>query len=150
MELNVREYDNTQTLLFPPCVGDYLPATHLAWIVNEVVEKLDLSCLFNKISFEGNPAYHPAMMLKTLFYGYATKTFSSRKIASKLESDIAFIFLAGMQRPNFRTISDFRKNNLDEIKELFVQIVQLCHRLGMIKLGHISLDSTVIKANASN
>lgn len=149
MKLNIREYDNHQTLIFPPCIGDYLPWEHLAWIVDEVIEKLDLSCLFNKISSEGNPSYHPGMMLKVLFYGYATKVFSSRKIATKLESDIAFIFLAGMQKPNFRTISDFRKNNIEEIKELFVQIVQLCQRVGMVKLGHISLDSTVIKANAA-
>ncbi len=88
-------------------------------------------------------------MLKILFYGYAASTFSSRKIAKGTETDVAFIFLSGMQKPDFRTISDFRKNNLEELSSLFVQIVRLCKKLGLVELGHISLDSTTIKANAS-
>lgn len=88
------------------------------------------------------------MMLKVLFYGYATSNFSSRKIQRGLETDVAFIFLSGMQKPDFRTISDFRKNNLKELSDIFVQIVRLCRELGLVKLGHIALDSTVIKASA--
>ena len=136
-------------LLFPASIGDYLSKDHLAWIVDEVVDELDLSCLYNKVSFVGNPSYHPKMMLKILFYGYTQKTFSSRKIAKRLETDIAFIFLSGMQKPDFRTISDFRKNNLDEICQLFIQIVRLCKKLKMVELGHISIDATTMKANAS-
>lgn len=148
IELNVRPYNNKEMLLFPACIGDYLPNEHLAWIIDEVAEQLDLSFLYNKISCVGNPSYHPKMMLKVLFYAYTQKVFSSRKIEQKLETDVAFIFLAGMQKPDFRTISDFRKNNLDEISSLFIQIVRLCKEIGLIELGHISLDSTIIKANA--
>lgn len=149
MRLNVREYDNHQTLLLPQCIGDYLPKDHLSHVVDEVVNEINLSVIYKKISSVGNPAYHPALMVKILFYGYATKTYSSRRIEEKLNTDIAFIYLSGMQKPDFRTISDFRKNNLKEIKGLFVKIVQICHRLGMTKLGEISIDSKVMKANAS-
>lgn len=149
MSLNVRNYNNKAMLLFPASIGDYLSKDHLAWIIDDVVDELNLSCLYDKVSSVGNPSYHPKMMLKILFYSYTQKTFSSRKIAKRLETDVAFIFLSGMQKPDFRTISDFRKNSLREISELFVQIVRLCKKLGLIDLGHISLDSTVIKANAS-
>ena len=148
MSLNVRNYSNKEMLLFPAAIGDYLPKDHLAWVLDEVVKQLDLSCLYKKVSSVGNPSYHPKMMLKIVFYGYATSNFSSRKIAKGLETDVAFIFLVGMQRPDFRTISDFRKNNTKEISHFFVQIVRLCKQLGLVGLGHISLDSTVIKDNA--
>jgi len=149
MSLNVRDYNNKDKLLFPAAIGDYLHRDHLAWFIDEVVEQLDLSCLYKKVPSVGNPSYHPKMMLKVLFYGYAVSTFSSRKIARELETDVAFIFLSGMQRPDFRTISDFRKNNAEELPKLFVQIVRLCKKLGLVGLGHISLDSTIIKANAT-
>lgn len=149
MSLNVRNYNNKELLLFPACIGDYLSKDHLAWIIDDVVGQLDLSCIYDKISHVGNASYHPRMMLKLLFYAYTQKTFASRKIGQKVETDIAFIFLSGMQKPDFRTISDFRKNNVKEISELFVQIVRLCKKLNMIELGHISLDSTAIQANAS-
>jgi len=148
MSLNVRNYNNKDKMLFPAAIGDYLSKDHLAWFIDDVVEQLDLNGLYKKVSSVGNPSYHPKMMLKILFYGYATSNFSSRKIAKALESDIAFIFLSGMQKPDFRTISDFRKNNPEEISRFFIQIVRLCKKLGLVGLGHISLDSTVIKANA--
>lgn len=149
MSLNVRSYNNKDKLLFPAAIGDYLSKDHLAWVIDDVVEQLDLNCLYKKVSYVGNPSYHPKMMLKILFYGYATSAFSSRKIQKGLETDVAFIFLSGMQKPDFRTISDFRKNNLEEISNLFIQIIRLCKKLGLVGLGHISLDSTMIKANAS-
>jgi len=149
MSLNVRNYTNKEALLFPARIGDYLPENHLALVIDDVVDSLDLSCLYAKVSSVGNPSYHPKMMLKVLFYGYATLAFSSRKIAKKLDTDIAFIFLSGMQKPDFRTISDFRKNNVKELPEIFVQIVKLCKNLGLVGLGHISIDSTITKANAS-
>lgn len=150
MTLNVRAYNNKEALLFPARIGDYLSRDHLSWIIDDVVDDLDLRCIYDKLSSMGNPSYHPKMMLKVLFYAYTQKTYSSRGIANKLVSDVAFIFLSGMQKPDFRTISDFRKNNIKEISKLFVQIVRLCKKLGMIELGHISIDSTVIKANASD
>jgi len=147
--LNVRSYSNKQQLLFPSSIGDFLSEDDLVFLIDEVVDSLNLECLYRAISSVGNPSYHPSLMVKILFYGYATKTCSSRKIAARLERDVGFIYLAGMQKPDFRTISDFRKNHLKELKELFRQIVQICYKLGLVRLGHISLDSKVMKANAS-
>ena len=146
---NLRPYNQGQMALFPPSVRSLIEDDHLCMVVNDVVKAMDLSCLYQKVSPEGNPAYHPAMMLKILFYAYAKGIFSSRRIAQALKENIAFIFLAAWQKPNFRTISDFRKNNLKELGLLFAQIVQLCRQLGMVKLGHIAIDGTKIKANAS-
>ena len=149
MSLNVRNYNNKDKMLFPASIGDYLSEDHLAWAIDDVVDSLDLSCLYKKVPSVGNPSYHPKMMLKILFYGYATSNFSSRKIAKGTETDVAFIFLSGMQKPDFRTISDFRKNNAEELPKLFVQIVRLCKKLDLVGLGHIAIDSTVIKASAN-
>lgn len=147
--LNIKEYNNKQALLFPPSVGDYLREDDLAHVIDDAVDQINLQPYYKKISPVGNPCYHPALMLKIWFYGYSTKTFSSRKIEDKLYKDVAFIYLAGMQKPDHKTISEFRKNNCEEMKETFVEILQICHRLGMTKLGEISLDSQVMKANAS-
>lgn len=119
-------------------------------VIDDVVNNLDLSCLYANIASEGNVAYHPKMMLKVLFYAYARGIFSSRNIAKALGENIAFIYLAAWQRPDFRTINNFRKNNLEQIEDLFVQIVQLCQQLKMVKLGHISIDGSKFKANAAD
>jgi transposase len=121
-----------------------------AWLSMMLLKRWIFRACTKKISTEGNPAYHPAMMLKIYFYAYARGIFSSRKIAQALKENIAFIFLAAWQKPDFRTISDFRKNNLKELDILFGQIVLLCQQLGMVKLGHIAIDDTKIKANASD
>jgi transposase len=147
---NVRAYSQHQMQMFPPSVRSLIEDDHLCLVVDDVVKVLDLSCLYQKISPEGNPAYHPAMMLKILFYSYASGIFSSRKIAKAMRENIAFIYLSAWQQPDFRTISDFRKNNLNELKELFVQVVMLCKQMGMVKLGHVSIDGTKVKANASD
>jgi transposase len=147
---NIRPYNQNQMQLFPPSVQSLIESDALCMVVNDVVKALDLSCLYEKLSTEGNPAYHPAMMLKIYFYAYAKGLFSSRRIAQALKENVAFIFLAAWQKPNFRTISDFRKNHLKELGLLFAQIVGLCRQLGMVKLGHIAIDGTKIKANASD
>ena len=148
--MNIREHDNKQTLLFPPCIGDFLPEDDTVHIIDAIVDKLDLSCLYKKLSREGNPSYDPQMMLELLFYAYSQGVFGSRKIMNKLERDVGYIYLAGMQKPDFRTISDFRKNNLSELRELFSQIVSMCYKLGLISLNQVSIDGTVMRANASN
>lgn len=111
-------------------------------VVNDVVKA--------KVFHEGNPAYHPAMILKILFYAYARGMFNSRIIAQEVRENIHFIFLSAWQKSDFRTISDFRKNNLAELGLLFAQTVQLCKQLWMVKLGHVAIDGTKIKANASD
>jgi transposase len=147
--LNVRPYNNKEQLLFPASVGDYLSENHLAHIVDEAVEKINLQPYYNKISDVGNPPYHPKLMTKIWFYGYATKTHSSRKVEEKTHTDVAFIYLAGMQKPDFKAISEFRRKYISELTNSFVDIMQICHRLGMTQLGNISLDSKVMKASAS-
>jgi len=147
--LNVKPYTNKQLLLFPASIGDYLPEDDLAHVVDEAVEEIDLNPYYQKIPSIGNPSYHPALMIKLWFYGYATKTHSSRKIEEKLHKDVAFIYLASMQKPDFKAISEFRRKNISELKDSFIDILQICHRIGLTKLGEISIDSKVIKANAS-
>jgi transposase len=147
--LNVRPYNNKEQFLFPPSIGDFLPEDDLVFVIDEVVDNLNLRPFYRQIPAEGNPSYHPALIVKVLFYAYARKSSSARKMAQNLEREVGFIYLAGMQKPNFRTISDFRKNHLEELKELFKEIVKTCYQLGMVRLGHISLDSKVMKANAS-
>ncbi|MDI6642014.1 MAG: transposase, partial [Elusimicrobiota bacterium] len=122
INLNVRPYNNKELLLFPASVGDYLPSDHLAHVVDEAVDEINLEPYYKKISAVGNPPYHPAVMIKIWFYGYATKTYSSRKIEEKLHTDVAFIYLAGMQKPDFKAISEFRRKNLSELRDSFVDI----------------------------
>lgn len=142
-------YTNKQGILLPNYVEDWIPPNHLARVVDTVVDQLDLSSLKAAYDEEGRPAYHPRMMLKVLFYAYATGLRSSRKIAKRLETDIAYIWLSGHQTPDFHTISDFRRTHHSILHNLFVQIVLLCYKIGMVKLGHISLDGVRLKANAS-
>ena len=147
---NVRPYCQSQSLLFPPNLMDFMQGDDLCMVVNDVVNNLDLSCLYVKISSEGNMPYHPKMMLKVLFYSYASGIFSSRNIAKALGENLPLIYLAAWQRPDFRTINNFRLNNLKETKNLFVQIVRMCQQLKMVKLGHISIDGSKFKANAAD
>ena len=147
---NLRPYCQGQSLLFPPNLMDFISNDDLCMVVDDVVNNLDLSCLYIKVPKEGNLTYHPKMMLKVIFYAYASGIFSSRNIAKALGENIAFIYLSAWQRPNFRTINNFRKNHLIEIKDLFVQIVHVCQELKMVKLGHISIDGSTFKANAAN
>lgn len=147
---NLRPYCQNQSLLFPANLIDFIKKDDLCMVVDDVVNSLDLSCLYVKVSPEGNTAYHPKMMLKVLFYAYASGIFSSRNIAKALGENVTFIYLAAWQRPDFRTINNFRKNNLQQIKDLFVQIVQLCQQLNLVKLGHISIDGSKFKANAAD
>jgi transposase len=144
-----KPYRKKQTMLLPPSLEDYVPLSHLARVVDEVVEALDTKEIEDKYSDLGQNTYHPKIQLKLLFYGYATGNRSGRKIAQMCESDTAYIYLAQMYRPDFRTINDFRKNNLYQIKDYFVEVVRMCKGLGMVKMGEISIDGTKIKANAA-
>ena len=148
--MGIRAYSQNQPLLFPPNIRQLLPDDHPAVIISDIVDKMDLSILTKKISDEGRSAYHPRMMLKILIYAYSIGIFSSRKIHQALRESIAFIFLAAWQKPDFRTISDFRKNNLPQLKTLFALVLEYCSRMEMISLGHISIDGTKIKANAAD
>jgi len=145
-----RPYDPDQAFLMPVSMREWLPGDHLAYFVSDVVDHLDLSSIMDRYEEEkGYPPYHPAMMVKVLLYAYCIGVPSSRKIEKRLEEDIAFRVLAANNTPDFRTISDFRKNHLKALAALFLQVLKLCQKAGLVKLGHVALDGTKIKANAS-
>ena len=116
-----------------------------------MVDQLDLSAITARYEEErrGGPPYHPRMMVKVLLYGYCTGVASSRRIARRLHEDIAFRVLAANNTPDFRTISDFRKDHLEALGGLFLQVLELCRQAGLVKLGHVALDGTKVRANAS-
>lgn len=144
-----KDYDQEQRFLLPLSLEEFVAEDDLARVINEVVNGLDLTELYGQYSELGCSAYHPQLLLKVLFYGYATGERSSRRIAYRLKSDVAYMYLAGMQRPDFRTINRFRQEHLVLLQDLFVQIVRLCQALGMVQVGTIALDGTKVKANAS-
>jgi len=135
----------------PVSMREWLPGDHLAYFISDVVDHLDLSEIMKRYADEerGYPPYHPAMMVKVLLYSYCTGVASSRKIEKHLCEDIAFRVLAANNTPDFRTISDFRKDHLKALAGLFLQVLKLCRKAGLVKLGHVALDGTKINANAS-
>ena len=146
-----RAYLPEQDFLLPPSLGDWLPEDHLAYFVSDVVEQLDLSAIESVYEEEerGQPPYHPGMMTKILIYGYCVGVFSSRRIQKKLSEDIGFRVLAAGNQPDFRTISDFRKQHLAALQGLFDQVLQIALQAGTMKLGRVVLDGSKVKANAS-
>lgn len=144
-----KPYDKCQIMLLPPSVEDFIPQGHLARVIEEVVEQLDTSNLEEKYSNLGQKSYSPKLLLKLLYYGYCTGVRSGRKIAMRCETDTAFMYLASMYRPDFRTINDFRKDNLESFEHFFKEVLLMCKSLGMVKAGMVSIDSTKLAANAS-
>jgi len=152
MPTNYRTYQPEQSYLLPPSPSDWLPEKHLAFFISEVVDELDLSAFYEpheKSDPRGNQPFHPAMMFKILIYAYATGTFSSRRIAQKIEEDVAYRVLAAGNFPQHRTICDFRGEHLQKFIELFKQVVKIAKNSGLIKLGRVAIDGTKVKANAS-
>ena len=144
-----KKYDQKQQLLFPPSLDDFVPMDHVARTIDSIVERLDLSCIISRYSEEGQPAYHPRLMLKVLFYAYSQGITSSRMIEDCLRRDAVFMFLAAMQKPDYRTVCLFRTKYLDCVVLLFRQILQVCMEMDMVGLVNVSIDGTKIKANAS-
>ena len=141
-----------QTLLFPPSLHDWLPDGHLARFVVDVVSALDLDSIYasyREKDGRGQSAYAPEMMVRLLLYGYATGVYSSRKIERRTWEDVAFRYLSGDQHPDHATLSEFRKRHLTALAGLFTQALLLCAKAGLAQLGHVSIDGTKIKANAS-
>lgn len=143
------QFDRNQQYLLPPSVDEWLPEGHLARFVVEVIDQLDLSKLTRRYSGSGSAAYHPVMMLALLVYGYASGTFSSRKIERATYDSVAFRFIAANHHPDHDTLAHFRKTFLVELEDLFVQVLSVAQAMKLVKLGQISLDGTKIKANAS-
>lgn len=151
MGKSYRPYYPDEELLLPPSLRDWLPEKHLAYFVSDVIDNLDLSAMDAVYGNEkrGQPPYDPLMMTKVLVYAYCVGVFSSRRIERRLVEDIAFRVLAAGNRPNFRTISDFRKIHLKTLEGLFEQVLQIALEAGAMKVGRVALDGTKIKANAS-
>lgn len=144
-----KEYQQDQHFLLPPSLEEFIPEEHEVRIINDIVDGMNLWGLLARYEGGGAPAYHPAMMLKVLIYAYSMGIYSSRQIARGLKTDTAFMFLSGMQVPDFRTICLFRSQHAEALPGLFVEVVRLCASLGMVELGHVAFDGTKLKANAS-
>ena len=144
--------DVNQSLLFPPSLHDWLPEGHLARFLVDVVWSLDLSAIYasyDEKDGRGQSAYAPAMMVRVLLYGYATGVYSSRKLEAKTYDDVAFRYLSADAHPDHDTLAEFRKRHLKALAGLFTQALLLCQKAGLVKLGHVAIDGTKIKANAS-
>lgn len=151
MSKTYRLWNPKQQGLLPPCPQDWLPQDDLVYFLLDVVNELDISAIRQKDEQEerGYPPYHPRMMAALLFYAYCRGLFSSRKIMQACEERLTFRVIVGDDIPDFRTISDFRKRHLQELSDLFLQVLRLGQEAGLVRLGHIALDGTKIKANAS-
>ena len=151
MSKTYRPWNPDQQWLLPPSVHDWLPQDDLVYFILDTVNELDICAITAKYEQEerGYPPYNPRMMIALLFYAYCRGIFSSRKIMQACEERLTFRVIVGDEIPNWRTISDFRKLHLKALEQLFVQVLQLCQKAGLVKLGHIALDGTKVKANAS-
>lgn len=146
-----REWDLSQGVLFPANVMDLVPEGHVVHFVrNLVMEELDLSAILDSYKEErGYPPYHPAMMTAVLLYSYCQGIYSSRRIARACGERVDFMAVVGMDAPDFRTVNDFRKRHLKALGGLFGQVLRLCRKAGLVRMGHVALDGTKMRANAS-
>jgi transposase len=152
MSKTYRAWDVDQVWLLPPSVHDFVPRDHAAHLIRELVrQELDLSAIVAAYERElrGYPPYHPAMMVGLLLYAYSRGVYSSRQIARGCEERLDFMAVTALQRPDFRTISDFRRRHLAALAGLFEQVLALCRAAGLVKLGHVALDGSKVQANAS-
>src|ERR1700678_4752037 len=146
-----RPWNIDQTLLLPPSVQDFVPAGHVSRFIVELVrESLDLKEITGSyVSGLGQPPFDPRMMVALLLHSYASGLYSSRRIAKACRERNDFVMIVALDAPDFRTISEFRKRHLKALGGLFLQVLKLCETAGLVKLGHVALDGTKIKANAS-
>lgn len=147
-----RSWSPRQSLLLPPSPLDWLPEGHLAYFILELMEELDLGEIERAIQSKdarGTRPYSPAMMTALLLYAYSVGVYSSRKIERATYEDVGFRVLSGGQHPYFTTINEFRKTHEKALSWLFVQVLRLCQKAGLVKLGHVAIDGTKIQANAS-
>lgn len=136
-------------LQLPLSFEDFIPENHLVRVVNTVVDSLDLTSLYDRYKEGGCPAYHPRMMLKVMIYSFSQKTYSSRLIAKALRENINFMWIAGGNKPDFRTINRFRSDMKDIIEDVFYEVVKLLIEKKYIKMQNYFLDGTKIEANAN-
>jgi transposase len=138
-----------QGLLFPAYIFDVLPEDHECFVYEDIFKQIDTAGIEKKYSVRGQNAFHPRLNMAILIYAYTHGVFSSRQIQKRCQEDLGFMFIAHLNCPNFRVLSDFRKDNNEFFKECFKQTVLLAMEAGMVSLGHISLDGSKFKANTS-
>jgi transposase len=149
---NFRTCDLDQPFLLPPSLQDWLPENHLARFIAELTNGLDLSKIYGfygRSDGRGKAAYHPVMMVRLLLYGYCLGVTSSRRMERASYDDVAFRYLCADQHPDHDTIAAFRQQHLPVLAQLFTQVLQLCNKAGLVKLGHVAIDGTKLQANAS-
>lgn len=139
-----------QTWALPRRIEDLIPEDHICYLVESLIHSMNFTSFDEKYSGSGHPAYHPRILLKLLIMGMIDKVRSSRKLAKRARENIVYIYLAEKVTPNFRTISDFRKDNSQLIKKVFKHTVTLAKQAGALDLNHLSTDGTKLKANAAN
>ena len=151
MSKTFRPWKIDDPLLLPPMVQDFVGKDHLArFVLSLVRDDVDLAEITGTYGSErGQPPFDPTMMTTLLLYSYCCGIYSSRRIAKACRERVDFMSIVGLDAPDFRTISDFRKRHLKALGGLFGQILRLCETAGLVKLGHVALDGTKIKANAS-
>jgi len=149
MGTSFRAYNPNPLYLLPLSPGDWLAEDHLAYFIRDTVEQIDLGRLYKKYEGDGrrNQPYHPKMLIQVLLYGYCTGVFSSRKIAKKIEEDIAFRVLASDNKPHHTTLCKFREAHLADFEDIFRQVLQITREAKLCRLGVVAIDGSKIKAN---
>lgn len=142
-----QDYD--QRILFPSNVFDLLRSDHECYVYQDIIEQLDTLDLEQQYSVKGQNAYHPKLILGILIYAYSHGVFSSRQIEIQCNENLAFMYISQLNCPNFRVISDFRKDNQEYFKNCFIQVVRIAMEAGLASLGHVSLDGSKFKADTS-
>lgn len=138
-----------QRQLFPTYIFDLLPKDHPCFVFDDIFQMLDTSSVEEQYSPIGQRAYPPRILIGILIYAYSHGVFSSRKIAQKCREDLGFMYIAHLHKPDFRVLSDFRKNHLEFLRSCFIQSARLAKGLGLVRLGHVALDGSKFKANTS-
>ena len=139
-----------QAWLLPPSIEDLIPEDHICFLVEALVDSIDFEAFDLKYAGAGHPAYHPRVLLKILVMGVMDRVRSSRRLAKNVRENVVYMYLAEKLAPDFRTISDFRKDNPEVLKKAFRHTVELGKQEGLLDLSHLSTDGSKIKANASN
>ena len=150
-QTHFKPYQPNQLLLLPPDMRHWLPEDDLVYFLMDVVKELDLSDIYAVYdgSRGGQPPYDPTMMTSLLLYAYCVGMPSSRKIERATYTSVPFRIIAADQHPDHDTIAEFRKRHMQSLAELFIQVLQICRQAGLVKLGHVALDGTKVRANAS-
>ena len=149
MNTNFKDYNQQQNWLFPPSIEELIPSDHPVRVVNGVVEQLDLNLLISEYSRDGQPSYHPKMMLKVMVYAYMDNTYSSRRIERAMRENINYMWLSGKQVADHNTIARFRSKKLKTIfRDIFKQVVLLLADEGLVTLKEVFTDGTKIESMA--